>query len=229
MRTIGNWMLGLGVAALCLARPAAQGPVQHLPISVFLDGQVWAVHLNTGLGELPKRSLVFDAFGTQARLLGLDVGTSFDGSVDVRELSNGRLNVSVHLNTQNGICWGEEVVGGTWTPAFGYSRTELDGSGLAPSLGDGLLHIEFTMPSPLTLPLPKMQDLWISEVYRATSVDILVRCEGTLRGGSGYPELTPGRALMNQIRLIDAGANGRCAGRDCWPVELIEFWPTAPR
>ena len=227
MKTVKNLMLGLGLAALGIVPSQAQRPVQRLPISAFLNGQVGVVHLITGLGEVPVRSLFFDAFGTQARRLNLDVGTTFDGNVKVRELANGRVHVSVLLETHSAICWADEVVDNAWRSAFGYNPDELAGSGLAPSLGDGLLRIEFTMPA-LTLPLPRLRDLYANDGYPAKSVYFLVTCQGTLRGGSGYPEGTAGRALMNQIRLVETGANGNCAGQDCWPVEMIRFWPTAP-
>lgn len=227
MKRLRNWILGLGMAALIVAPLVAQGPVQDYPISAFLDGQNWLVHLNTGLGILPVGSLCFDAFGTQAKRYHLNIDTSFGGSVRVRELSNGRVHVSVHLETRNALCWGDQKPEHVFYPAFGYTPVELQDPNLAPSLGDGILQAEFTMAS-LRIPLPMLQDLWGNGAYPAEFVHTLVRCEGMLRSGSGYPEGTPGRALMIQTMLNETGAHGHCAGHDCWPVEIIQFWPTAP-
>ena len=225
-----RFLCAVGLASLMVVPLVAQGPAQVRPIDDFL-----AVQLNTvaswctQVGAVPDRCVAFDAFGKRAEAFGLDLGTTFAGSVMVRELADGAAHVSVVLHTRNALCWGgqwDETLEG-YLDAFGYNATGVS-QGNPAALGDGLTKLEFTMPS-ADAPLPNYAQLmYIGHPdYPLLSAHAEITCKGLLRAGSGYPEGTPGAAHVTQVLLARQWyRQGLCPAGDCWPAEVVSFRPT---
>ena len=174
-----------------------------------------------------RPGIFIDAWGRRADWFHLNVGTTIDGSVDVRPLENGRVLVSVTALTRNAICWGTQQAGAGYVAAFGhnpgYLSTHLE---TAASLGDALHKYVFSAPA--DAPLPPNGAIG-SEGYPIESMSAVVNCSGVLRAGSGYPEGTPGKAHVTQEGWFTAGRTGHCPAGDCWPAEVVNFWPVIAR
>lgn len=219
-----SWWL-VGLVAL-VAIPAIVGAqTQKLPISVWVDLQSTGSYMfwTTESGD---RNLSIDAWGKRAQFFGLNVGTTIDGSVTVRRLVDGKAQVTVHALTRNAICWGSQWDGAAYQPAFGYTPRQIKDNGRPASLGDALHKIVFTMASPES-PLPPPGELG-SEDYPVETWSAVVSCSGLLRAGSGYPDETPGKAHVTQQGLVKRYP-GFCPAGDCWPAEVVNFWPTIMR
>ena len=223
MNRIGMYLCFIFLCMLAIPAPSF-GQVQHLPISAFLDAQPqnsyviwWEV--------APDRWLYFDAFGKRANAFNLDLDMRFQGGVTKSVLPDGRAHVSVILHTWNAVCWGFQGNGaGTLLPAFGYNPSQVY-NGIGPaSLGDGMMAIEFTMPSPDT-PLPPYR-LIGNATYPMESVIAVVNCSGELRDASGFPDGTPGNAHTTQRGLFTTGIPSGCPAADCWPAEKVQFKAT---
>jgi hypothetical protein len=220
MREHEKLLWGLGLALLIASPLAANGRAERRPISAFVNVQKGTVG---GLDPESPSYLSFDAFG---KTVPLGDETTFEGSVTVRELADGRAHVLVILLTTNAACWGFDT--GTWSPAFGYLPREVR-EGATPSLGDGLFRAEFTMPA-LTTPLPTYGQLFTAgSGYVLLRLETMVNCRGVLREASGFPDGTPGAARTTQIYMPLTGGPAGCAAGDCWPSEKVVFWPTGPR
>jgi hypothetical protein len=222
--------------ALLVALPlVVSARTERLPISAFIDVQtsdVWTAWHDPAT----HRVLRFDGFGKRANYFGVnDLGTTFEGSITVRELADGRAHVSVLLHTKNAICWGyqgdETEDPDSYIEAFGYAPFFVS-EGAMPSLGDGLFRVEFLMPSPES-PLPHYYQITPGDPdYPRLRLSAVVNCRGELRYGSGYPDGTPGTAHTTQVGLFATGTPSGCPPEqdaNCYPSERIEWWPTGPR
>lgn len=205
-----------------------QGLVQQLPASSFLAAQP-ATQIQFWFDPVTLNDLRFDAFGKRNAALGLNLGTTVDGHVTVRDLGGGTERVTVVLNTRNALCWGfvdlTPVV-----PAFGRIPAAVQ-AGAPASLGDGMTRIAFTKPA--GSPLPNWtQVITSTPPYVLESVTSAVMCQdGELRSGSGFPDGTPGFAQTTQTGVYNTGAPGGCPlehDADCYPAEKVQFKPTAP-
>ena len=232
MRQTVKILYVLGLVALIAVPLMARAVAEQRPISDFL-----AVQLNTvatwctQADASPNRCVNFDAFGKRAAANTLKLGTEFAGSVKVRELADGTAHVTVVLHTTNAICWGsqwDDSLPGPnkYVAAFGYSPLLVYRDKKPAALGSGLTKLEFTMPSVDTA-LPEFFQLMsdLDPDYHPLSVTTELNCTGALRAGSGYAEGTPGAAHVTQVwlnRLL-------CPAGDCWPAEVVKFWPTGAR
>jgi len=222
---------GFGLALLVALPLAVSARTEQLPITDFLNAQpLW--YWNGWHDPATYRYLNFDAFGKSAEAWHLPLPT-FEGSVTVRELADGRAHVSVRLLTRNALCFGFQRDENELdpVPALG-NTTELVYAGRAPSLGDGLLNVEFLMPSPGS-PLPNYFNLFKHDPnYPLLRVSAVVNCTGELREGSGYPDGTPGMAHTTQVGVFATGVpRGYPPEQDgnYYPSERIEWWPTGGR
>jgi len=165
--------------------------------------------------------LGFDVFGTQASLFNLDVGTSFTGSVVIRDLHNGTEQVTVDLHTSNGICWGTTPAG----PAFGHEPGEIF-LGARASLGDAYTKLVFTQPTGSSL--PSFFTIFAGPPIVSLVLQTVITCHGELRAGSGFPEGSPGLARTTQMGIGKTGVPSGCPPErdgNCFPAEKIEFKP----
>jgi hypothetical protein len=207
----------LCLVSLCmLVIPAMSfGQVQQLPINAYLD-EIGDNAYYEYYWDADGTYLMFDVYGKQAQDYGLDVGTTVDGKVTIRELANGRAHVSILIHTNNAICWGYQFDGEDYPWAFGYEPWDVaDGVGAA-SLGEATIKREFTIEHPNDPLLNFDND---------ESVSAVVNCRGELRYGSGFPDGTPGRAHTTQKGLFLNEIPKNCPAGDCWPVENVFFKP----
>jgi hypothetical protein len=216
-KTMDRLKICFCVISLCvLAIPTVCfGQTQQLPIGDFFDAQASAIGW---IDPATDRTLYFNAFGKRAKYYNLNVGSTFEGREMVRVLADGRAHVTVILHTRNAICWGFQGDGeGNYIPAFGYSPGLVAG-GYVASLGDGMMNLEFTMPSP---------DSALQPVYQIPleSIVAVINCKGELRDGSGSPDGTPGLARTTQRVLYTTGVPSGCPAGDCAPTERVEFEP----
>ena len=229
MRQTVKILCVLGLVALIAVPLLARAVAEQRPISDFLEAQypnsytAWC----TQADALPNRCVTFDAFGKRAAANTLSLGTTFAGSVKVRELADGIAHVTVVLHTTNALCWGSQwdASQNKYVAAFGYNAAAVK-AGSPAALGSGLTRLEFTMPS-VDAPLPEYWFLMGNSDpdYPVLSVKTELNCTGALRSGSGYPDGTPGAAHVTQVwlnRLL-------CPAGDCWPAEVVKFWPTGAR
>jgi hypothetical protein len=212
------WVFAL--AALAVMPIVASAQTQQLPIGAWVDAQIGSHYWSTWP---PDKVLYFDVYGKRADSLGLNLGTTVEGGVTVRKTAEGRAHVSVSVFTRNALCWGIQADGGPYDPAFGYSP-DLVAAGSPASLGDGLYKLQFIMASPDT-PLPPASELG-TEDYPVIGNSVVINCSGQLRFGSGFPNGTPGKAHVTQKGMFASGFPGHCPAGDCWPAEMVKFWPT---
>jgi hypothetical protein len=233
-------MRGLKTFGLCLAlalvvatptmswAQAEQRPIEDFlavqrATSDWVDYTIWSDPAN---GYVMR----FDAFGKLDEYFGLNVPPTFDGRVTVRPLADGQAHVSVLVHTRGALCYGRVPGTPSFTDnAFGY-RPAAVLAGMPASLGDGLLRIEFTMPSPSS-PLPAYFDLTAYGIpgYSLATLSTAINCDGVLHPPSGYKEGTPGKARTTQTGLLATGVPGGCPPEkdaDCFPAERVEFWAT---
>ena len=232
MRRCKTLTWGFGLALLVALPLVVSARTEQMSITAFLDAQpLW--YWNGWNDPETHRVLDFDVFGKSAEGWGLALPT-FEGSVTVRELADGHAHVSVRLLTKNALCFGyqRDENDQNAVAAFGYT-TALVAAGNTPSRGDGLLRVEFLILEPGS-PLPNYFDLFGGRdpTYLLLSVSAVINCTGELRGGSGYPDGTPGTAHTTQVGLFATGVpRGYPPEQDgnYYPSERIEWWPTGPR
>jgi hypothetical protein len=224
----GLWFL-IGVIGLTSPTTShGQGNVQQLPVSSFLTAQP-ATQIQFWFDPLTLNDLRFDAFGKRNAALGLNLGTSVDGHVTIRNLGGGTERVTVVLNVRNALCWGF-VDSTPLVPAFGRTPAAVQ-AGAQASLGDGMTRIAFTQPTGSPLPTWN-QVISSTPPYILESVTSAIMCQdGELRSGSGFPDGTPGFAQTTQTGLYQTGAPGGCPlehDADCFPAEKVQFKTTSP-
>ena len=226
---LGGLLLLIGdVAFIRPTSSRAQGPVQQLPVSSFLNAQP-ATQIQFWFDPATLNDLRFDAFGKRNAALGLNLGTTVDGHVTIRNLDGTTERVTVVLNVRNALCWGFVELT-PLVPAFGRTPAAVR-AGAQASVGDGMTRIAFTQPAGSPLPT---WDRIISSTppYILESVTSAIMCQdGELRSGSGFADGTPGFAQTTQTGLYQTSAPGGCPlehDADCFPAEKVQFKPTAP-
>jgi hypothetical protein len=153
-------------------------------------------------------------------------GTTFDGTVNERELSDGRALVSVSLHTRNALSWaveGGNYAGGTLL--FGYRAPDVLSSGRTPALGESLLKVEFTMPA-VGMPLPDLFKIVVDPDpgMELRSLSMRAHADGVMHTAAGVAEGTPGHLTVSQTGLFNV--SGRGATADGFPAELVEIRAT---
>jgi hypothetical protein len=202
---------------LLVARPAV-AQVRHLPLNDFLSVQFAQV---CWTDPASPNVLCFDLYGARAAIFGLDLGTTFNGDVQINDLGNGRERVIVNWQTRGANCAGFTDAG----PALGYLPIEVAG-GAPPVLGDG--HTIFQWTQPTGSGMPTQAEIFDDPTGArvAEKVQTSVMCHGQLRAGSGYPEGTPGLGATTQVGNFHSGVPTGCPPEkdaDCFPAEKVQF------
>jgi len=228
MRHAKKRACGFGLALLIAVPLSAEGQVTRLPISAWLDAQIYNDY-TSWTDPAAFTGLAFDAFGKRAEGYGLDLGTTVEGTITVRALADGRGLAKVVVHTHSGICWASQYDENweNFVRTFGWSPSLVAGGATA-SLGEGTTQLEFTMPSPDS-PLPAYWDIDYVEGYSMQSLRTTINCSGELRVGAGYPDGTPGAARTTQVILFTTGVPGGCppeTDENCAPTEFIKWWAT---
>ena len=224
----GLWFLIGVIAFISPTTSHGQGNVQQLPLSSFLAAQP-ANQTTTWIDPVSLNFMRLDAFGKRNAALGLNLGTSVDGHVTVRDLGDGTERVTVVFNSRNALCWGSVLLMPP-VPAFGRSPAEVQ-AGAQASLGDAMTRVTFTQPK--GSPIPSWnQVIFSTPPYILQSLTSAIMCQdGELRSGSGYPDGTRGFAQTTQTGIFNSGAPGGCPlehDADCFPAEKVQFKATIP-
>lgn len=173
-----------------------------------------------------------DYAGVAAKYLkdncGVDLGTTFNGSVTAREAGDGQVLVTVRLQTRNALAWGGDttldlnadgnVDSGDWDFArqplhFGARVADVC-QGTAPSLGNVEANFEYYVDSG-TNPLVDIGTF----NYRFRKIMFPSSARGTLTGTA-----TPARMTIGQTGIYTPPKKG-CDGCDAFPVEFVKFQP----
>jgi hypothetical protein len=177
--------------AIAALRASAQAATVQRPLSDFLTAQ----SLPTGWvnSDNPLWFYAVDYAGYYAQQLG--IGTTFDGTVTERPLSDGTAEVTVDIRSANALTWMR-----TW-PAydlvFGENPAAVSG-GAAPTLGYVHLIWDFINPASGA----PIQDLATSTVL-TKKIQIEANAFGPLTAASGLgPDGTPGHGWVNQVGML---------------------------
>src|SRR5262249_11031925 len=157
------------VVSISLGAWAAGAPVRHLPLSDFLNVQFTQICWSD---PASPNVLRFDLYGARAAIFGLDLGTTFNGDVQINDLGNGRERVIVNWQTRGANCAGFNDVGAT----LGFLPFEV-ADGAPPVLGDGHTILQWTQPS--NSGMPTQAEIFDSTTGRvAEKVMTSVMCHG---------------------------------------------------
>jgi hypothetical protein len=166
---------------------------------------------------------------------GVSFGTTMDGTVTERKLSDGRAEVTVRLHTKNALTW---VIEGRVKEndcdfaegplLFGHRLNDV----LPPfnkdaALGDSFLQVVFINPMP-GHPLPDLIQLFgfPEEGQQLRSFSFYASADGTLRAAFGVPEGTPGRAHTVQTGILFRMTPSTPFKVDGFAAEQINLKPT---
>jgi len=136
---------------------------------------------------------------------GHGLGTSFEGTIVDRTLSDGRAEVKVLLKTKNALTW---IIEDTY-PDSGYAggtlrmghRTAEVVSGAAPALSDSLLELVFINDAP-GAPMPDLIDLVVNRAPDIVSIAFVACGNGQLHSASGVPDETPRKISVAVISTV---------------------------
>jgi hypothetical protein len=159
---------------------------------------------------------------TAKELSGVSFGTTTEGSVTERRLSDGRAEVTVRLHTKNALTWviegrerrgdenelppdcGEFLTGFASQPLlFGHRLNDVLDDKKDAALGDSFLQVVFINRMP-GIPLPDLTQLFNAPEpgQQLRSFSFYASADGTLRARFGVPEGTPGRFHTVQTGLL---------------------------
>jgi hypothetical protein len=211
------------IASISLGAWAAGASVRHLPLSDFLSVQTAQI---CWTDPASPNVLCFDLYGARAAANGLNVGTTFNGDVQINDLGNGRERVIVNWQTQGAICVGFTDVD------FAIGNFAVDVAHGAPAvLGDGHTIFQWTQPTGSGMPTQAVIFDDPTGARVAEKVLTNVMCRGALRAGSGYPDGTPGFGATTQVGNLRTGVPSGCPPEkdgDCFPAEKVQFKANGP-
>ncbi len=196
--------------------PVRAAPTVQRPITDFLNAQEYALpwtDLTSGL------VLTVDCFGVLNERSGLNLATSFRGTVAERPLADGSAEVTVVLHTSNAL-----ITVNRFDPVtlgellFGHEASDV-ATGADPALAMSTLKFVFINTAP-GADLPDLITFFLSGGI-LKSVSITVEGAGTFRAASGLPDGTPGRAQATQVGLFMTHFQGATA--DAFPAEHIRL------
>jgi hypothetical protein len=228
----------------------AQGAIQR-PLSDFLNTQGSVINFvppvpdylgwSTSFNEPDVRFALIDYAGIAAKWIednaGLSLGTSINGSVSERRLSDGRAEITILLHTKNALIWAMSIDPANCcdfvnTPLlFGYRAQDLVANPtLQPALAECQFQFVFKNSAP-GAPIPDLVDAFIfgntAPGQELVSYSLKANGDGPLRAEFGVPDGTRGRIIVTQIGLLFRGLSSpdqwRGARSDGFPVEKIEL------
>ena len=223
------------VLAIVMAATMAKAKTSTRPIEDFLIAQGTMVNfvppIPDYLGWVDADVVNFalvDYAGLAAAAIeaahpGLSLNTTVTGSITEKVLEHGRLEVRIHLQTQNALAWGFEIAAIDETDplpflntplAFGYRAQDIIAD---PSLVEEAawahvsFKIEFVHNAVPGDPLPDLNQLIFNPTADqvVTLIDFQATADGPLRVAFGTPEGTPGRLEIEQ-ECESAGEDNPC-------------------
>ncbi len=155
----------------------------------------------------------------------ISLGTTVDGSVTERLLSDGRVEVHVILRTRNALTWAGSssyVAGDPVT--FGASPAEVLADA-TPVLGSSTLNVKY-ITTAAGLPLPDLIQIAFAPEPGQEDVQVVFHAQatGVLREGSGFPDGTSGRLLIHQVGIFRTKSPSKA--ENPFVVEIVELKAT---
>jgi hypothetical protein len=201
------------------------------------DGFLWVPPILNFNGWSDPKTAIFlsaDYAGLAYRWLknlGVDLGTTQDGSITERPLKDGRAEVSVILHTRNALTWALDGNSGdfaTGTLLFGCRAPDVL-AGDTPAVGDCTLQVKFINTAP-GAPLPDLQELFFCPApgMESLTLSFTAQAKGPIRAAFGLPEGTPGFLQTRQTGLLATAAKANPNSRvalDSFPAEKIMIQP----
>lgn len=158
-----------------------------------------------------------DVFGRFALTAGINVGSTFEGSVIEQANADGTARVRVHLRARNVLMWTQ--ADGLVT--FGATHEQVK-AGAVPAIGDAQLTYEFTNTAP-GAPLPNLT------ATACERLAIIANAKGQFTANSGQPAGTPGRLQVVQRGLSVPGFVDNPGQDNSYPAELVNLIVTGPK
>jgi hypothetical protein len=166
------------------------------------------------------RAISFDYAGLADDALGGTLGTTFDGTISERTVSDGSVIITVRLKTSNALAWvipfdpnSTDNQFGENPLIFGARVTDIQ-AGATPSLGDCKLDLEFTNSAP-GLPIPDFEQLLFAPEAGQAVTSVVF--EGTASGM--FANGATGKVHVIERGILDNGFHGNVA--DGFPAEFI--------
>lgn len=168
--------------------------------------------------ENPLYRLYSDYTGYYNAAYGLNLGTTFDGSIMEWALDDGTARVVITLHGKNVLTW-VRFDTAPYQLVFGYNPTAIQG-GATPALGECTLTWEFINSAP-GAPIPFLGT--------TGKFHFNARAVGELRASSGLgADGIRGMAWTNQVGLID-GVKPNPPLDDGYPAEFVKIKRVEPR
>jgi hypothetical protein len=231
-RGIVSTAFALGV---CASGASAFADTTHRPISDFLATQgTFCVDPECTLFVPPTPNFVgftdtvhdlgisFDYAGLSDVPLAGALGTSFDGTISERTVSDGSVIITVHLHTSNALVYvipfdptSSDNQFGNNPLLFGTRVTDVQ-AGAQPALGDCKMDLVFTNSAP-GLPIPDFEQLLFAPAAGQAVLSVVF--EGSASGH--FPDGSAGKVHVIERGILDNGFHGAVA--DGFPAEFINF------
>ena len=183
--------------------------VAQRPISDFLSTQTFPTPWTSPKSDF---AYIVDYAGWVDRAFGLNLGTTFDGTVTEQPLSDGTAEVNIDVRSHNALTWMFNWVSDPNVRVFGMDPWSVQG-GATPTLGD--VHFKCTM----IIPAPGAP---IPDIYEAlfTRLTMEASAFGPIAAAAGMgPDGTPGHGWTNQVGLVTK-THGR-PGIDGFTAEVV--------
>jgi len=216
-----------------LEERAVPSTVQR-PITDFTSQQGTTSVFNTALPGLPDtigwgtstkvnnsgngRFALVDYSGKDAAFLstnyGINLGTTVSGNVHERPLADGRVEVSVELDTQNALAWASTLNGDVNTTAplvFGYRAQDVAANpSLKPVLAHSHLQVVFDNTA-RGAPLPDLVNAFIlgntTAGQELVSVSFRAEARGVVHDPAGQQPDQQGNLVVSQTGVLFRGSN----------------------
>jgi hypothetical protein len=151
------------------------------------------------------------------------LGTTTEGTITERPLSDGRAEVSVLLHTKKALTYVIQCCDFATDPLLFGHRAQDVATGADAALGESFLHVVFKNTAP-GAPLPDLVTFISGNTapgQELISISFHAGASGTLRAAFGVPDGTPGKAIVAQTGLFRTAFKGATA--DGFPAELVEL------
>jgi hypothetical protein len=121
----------------------SKSPITQRPLSDFLNAQTSTFFWYDS--EHPEYYLIADYFGQYNKVYGLNLGTTFTGTVTEQAQNDGTAKVVVDVTVTNALTWATTT---SFVPVFGATGFQVKFQSGTPVLGTVRLRWEFTNPAP---------------------------------------------------------------------------------
>jgi hypothetical protein len=165
-----------------------------------------------------------DYFGRNASIVGLNLGSTFEGQVTEKARKDGRADVRVVMHARKVLSYAYDTSIAAYV--FGHFASQV-ATGSDPALADVLLTVDFVNVAP-GAPLPSLARLsfFPSPDYALNKLSLVASADGTLRAAYGVPDGTPGRLQLTQRGLYDVSGLPNNGQDNNFPAEHINITVT---